>query len=57
MSIEGLDGVDRVQVDLGWLQRLNAMTDLLGRAVWALALLLAAAVVLGLAVGVAPTTC
>jgi cell division transport system permease protein len=35
-----------VQVDLGWLQRLNAMTDLLARAVWALAILLAAAVVL-----------
>jgi cell division transport system permease protein len=44
--VEGLDGVAQVQVDLGWLQRLNAMTELLGRAVWALALLLAAAVVL-----------
>lgn len=44
--LQGLDGVERVQVDLGWLQRLNAMTDLLARAVWALALLLAAAVVL-----------
>ena len=44
--LQGMDGVDRVQVDLGWLQRLNAMTDLLARAVWALALLLAAAVVL-----------
>ncbi|RBW49185.1 permease-like cell division protein FtsX [Marinobacter sp. F3R11] len=44
--IEGMDGVERVQVDLGWLQRLNAMTDLLARAVWALAILLAAAVVL-----------
>jgi len=44
--VEGMDGVERVQVDLGWLQRLNAMTELLGRAVWALALLLAAAVVL-----------
>ncbi|MDN6319580.1 MAG: permease-like cell division protein FtsX [Marinobacter sp.] len=44
--IEGMDGVERVQVDLGWLQRLNAMTDLLARAVWALATLLAAAVVL-----------
>lgn len=44
--LEGLDGVERVQVDLGWLQRLNAMTDLLARAVWALAILLAAAVVL-----------
>mgnify|MGYP005855969387 CR=1 FL=1 len=44
--MEGMEGVDRVQVDLGWLQRLNAMTDLLARAVWALAILLAAAVVL-----------
>lgn len=44
--LQGMDGVDRVQVDLGWLQRLNAMTNLLARAVWALALLLAAAVVL-----------
>ncbi|HDZ39256.1 MAG TPA: cell division protein FtsX [Marinobacter sp.] len=44
--IEGMDGVEQVQVDLGWLQRLNAMTDLLARAVWALAILLAAAVVL-----------
>lgn len=44
--IEGMEGVERVQVDLGWLQRLNAMTDLLARAVWALAILLAAAVVL-----------
>lgn len=44
--IEGLGGVDQVQVDLGWLQRLNAMTDILARAVWALALLLGAAVIL-----------
>ncbi len=44
--VEGLDGVDRVQVDLGWLQRLNTITDLLARAVWALAILLAAAVIL-----------
>lgn len=44
--LEGMEGVERVQVDLGWLQRLNAMTDLLARAVWALASLLAAAVVL-----------
>lgn len=44
--IEGMDDVERVQVDLGWLQRLNAMTELLTRAVWALAILLAAAVVL-----------
>lgn len=44
--ISALDGVERVQVDLGWLQRLNAMTSLLARAVWALSILLAAAVVL-----------
>jgi len=44
--IEGMDEIERVQVDLGWLQRLNAMTDILTRAAWALALLLAAAVVL-----------
>lgn len=44
--VGAMEGVERVQVDLGWLQRLNAMTDLLARAVWALALLLAAAVVL-----------
>jgi cell division transport system permease protein len=44
--VGALDGVERVQVDLGWLQRLNAMTTLLSRAVWALSALLAAAVVL-----------
>ncbi|WP_291829706.1 permease-like cell division protein FtsX [Marinobacter sp.] len=44
--VEGMDGVAQVQVDLGWLQRLNAMTDILARAVWALALLLGAAVIL-----------
>mgnify|MGYP001770685917 FL=1 len=44
--IEGMEDIERVQVDLGWLQRLNAMTDILTRASWALALLLAAAVVL-----------
>lgn len=44
--IEGMSGVERVQVDLGWLQRLNAMTDLLARTVWALAILLGVAVVL-----------
>ncbi|MBW7471528.1 permease-like cell division protein FtsX [Marinobacter sp. M216] len=44
--VQGMEGIERVQVDLGWLQRLNAMTDLLARAVWALSLLLAAAVVL-----------
>lgn len=45
-SLESLDTVARVQVDLGWLQRLNTITDLLGRGVWALGLLLAAAVIL-----------
>ncbi|MBW4934822.1 permease-like cell division protein FtsX [Marinobacter sp. F4206] len=44
--VQEMEGIERVQVDLGWLQRLNAMTDLLARAVWALSLLLAAAVVL-----------
>jgi cell division transport system permease protein len=44
--VEGMDGIDQVQVDLGWLQRLNAMTDILARAVWALALLLGSAVIL-----------
>ncbi|MDX1635800.1 MAG: permease-like cell division protein FtsX [Marinobacter sp.] len=45
-SLEASPGVARVQVDLGWLQRLNAITELLGRGVWALALLLAVAVIL-----------
>jgi cell division transport system permease protein len=42
----GLAGVDRVQIDLEWLQRLNAIAAILGRGVTALSLLLAAAVVL-----------
>lgn len=45
-AMDNREGIARVQVDLGWLQRLNVMTELLGRAVWALALLMAAAVVL-----------
>lgn len=45
-ELEAMPGVARVQVDLGWLQRLNVMTQLLGRAVWVLALLLGGAVVL-----------
>jgi cell division transport system permease protein len=45
-ALSRLDGVDRVQVDLGWLQRLNSITELIGRGVWALALLLGAAVIL-----------
>ncbi|KAA1172721.1 cell division protein FtsX [Marinobacter salinexigens] len=44
--IQKMDSVERVQVDLGWLQRLNAITEMLSRAVWALSVLLAAAVVL-----------
>ncbi|WP_404365797.1 permease-like cell division protein FtsX [Marinobacter sp.] len=45
-ALEETRGVARVQVDLGWLQRLSAITDLLGRGVWALAILLAVAVIL-----------
>ncbi|MCH8498343.1 MAG: permease-like cell division protein FtsX [Marinobacter sp.] len=45
-NIDGLADVARVQVDLGWLQRLNVLAELLGRAAWVLALMLAAAVVL-----------
>lgn len=45
-DLDAMAGVARVQVDLGWLQRLNALTQLLGRAVWVLALLLGGAVVL-----------
>lgn len=45
-ALEASAGVARVQVDLGWLQRLNTITELLSRAVWALALLLAVAVML-----------
>ena len=45
-ELESLDLVTRVQVDLGWLQRLAAITDLIARAVWVLTILLAAAVIL-----------
>ena len=45
-ALESETLVARVQVDLGWLQRLSAMTDLIARAVWVLTLLLAAAVIL-----------
>lgn len=45
-TLKGMDNVARVQVDLGWMQRLNSITALLGRGVWALGLLLAAAVIL-----------
>ncbi len=44
--VENMNGIDQVQVDLGWLQRLNAMTEILARAVWALALLLGGAAVI-----------
>ncbi|GAA3583671.1 permease-like cell division protein FtsX [Marinobacter xestospongiae] len=45
-ELKALAGVAQVQVDLGWLQRLNGMTELLARGVWVLAMLLGAAVVL-----------
>lgn len=45
-ELESEARVARVQVDLGWLQRLAAMTDLIARAVWVLTVLLAAAVIL-----------
>lgn len=45
-ALQETSGVNQVQVDLGWLQRLNAIAEVLGRSVWALALLLAVAVVL-----------
>lgn len=45
-ELRQLDPVEQAQVDLGWLQRLSAMTELLGRAVWTLAILLALALVL-----------
>ncbi|MBS3804313.1 MAG: permease-like cell division protein FtsX [Oleiphilaceae bacterium] len=45
-TLEDIRGVSRVQVDLGWLQRLKAITEVLGRGVWALAALLALAVIL-----------
>ncbi|MDX1756902.1 MAG: permease-like cell division protein FtsX [Marinobacter sp.] len=45
-ELEALPGIARIQVDLGWLQRLNGMTELLGRAIWVLSLLLGGAVVL-----------
>lgn len=43
------DGVDRVQLDLAWLQRLNAMADLLRRGAQVLAILLTVGVVLVIA--------
>lgn len=43
------EGVDRVQLDLAWLQRLNAMAELLGRGAQVLAILLTVGVVLVIA--------
>ena len=43
------DGVDQVKLDLAWLQRLNAMAEVLGRGTQALALLLVVGVVLVIA--------
>lgn len=40
------DLVARVQVDLGWLQRLAALTEVIAQGVWVLTVLLAAAVML-----------
>lgn len=45
-NLEPMAGVAQVQIDLGWLQRLNAMTHVLERLVWVLALLLGGAVIL-----------
>jgi len=44
--LNGMSAIERVQIDLAWLQRLNAIADILARAAWALALLLGAAVIL-----------
>lgn len=43
------DGVEQVQLDLAWLQRLNAIADVLGHGTQALALLLVVGVVLVIA--------
>lgn len=43
------DGVDQVKLDLAWLQRLNAMAEVLGRGTQALTLLLVIGVVLVIA--------
>ena len=45
-SVARLPGVDQVQVDLAWLKRLQAIARLVSHTVWALALLLGAAVLL-----------
>ncbi|WP_097459285.1 permease-like cell division protein FtsX [Mangrovitalea sediminis] len=45
-SLQALPQVDSVQVDLAWLERLNAIAGVLVNAIWILGLVLAAAVVL-----------
>lgn len=45
-AVAQLPGVDQVQVDLAWLKRLQAIARLVSHTVWALALLLGAAVLL-----------
>lgn len=45
-SLQALPQVDSVQVDLAWLERLNAIAAVLVSAIWILGLVLAAAVVL-----------
>lgn len=45
-ELAGRSGVDQVQLDQEWLQRLHAIVDLVERAVWVVGLLLGAAVLL-----------
>lgn len=45
-SLEAMADAAQVQIDLGWLQRLSAMTQVLERVVWVLALFLGGAVIL-----------
>lgn len=45
-DLSGLKEVDKVQLDMAWVQRLRAITDLIERAVWTLSILLAFAVLL-----------
>lgn len=45
-TLEAIDGVDRVQVDLEWVERLYALLDLIERGVGLFAVLLAAGVLL-----------
>ena len=45
-ELSGIRIVEKAQLDLQWVQRLHSMTELIQRGVWALALLLAMAVLL-----------